>query len=95
MSLDETNNSDDFLAKLGIDLNNDALIEDAKNEISKNKIDSKKRNSLVKVYISQDHKLKFNLLDISPRTLCERFIDSFLENDVIKQQIRNKLKQLK
>ena len=92
--LDNTNNSAEFLSKLGISLGDDDFLNEDE-ILHKKNVSEKTKEHIFRISLSQDDKLKLNLLNISPRELCETFIESFLQRDSVKTQIKNKLKQLK
>ena len=53
------------------------------------------KNANLRIFLTEEQKIKFKLLRISPRVLCESFIDEYLNREDIKEQINIKIKKLK
>jgi hypothetical protein len=53
------------------------------------------KNANLRIFLTDDQKIKFKLLGISPRVLCENFIDDFLRREDVKEQINIKIKKLR
>lgn len=90
--IDETGNSNEFLEQFINELNKDKSKD---NSLSKKQKKNKDKVISIRVQISQDDKLKLNILDLSPSILCEDFIRDFLDNVEIKKKLNSILKRLK
>lgn len=56
---------------------------------------SESKNLNFRIYISKEEKIKFALLGISPRVLCEDYIKEYLNREDVKEEIKIKLRDLK
>jgi hypothetical protein len=94
-------NAEEFLSSIGI---GEAKSEDQENseEQSRDGKTSRKKKEKeavktanLRVLLTSDQKLKFQMLGVSPRKLCESYLAEYLERDDIKEQIKIKIKELK
>lgn len=89
--LDDLGVTDEFLSSLNLEEVNDSLDKIKKKEQST----SKSNMSSVRIFISQEDRQRLHLLDVSPRELCENYIEGFLNNQIVKKKLNNILKKLK
>ena len=53
------------------------------------------KNANLRIFLTEEQKIKFKLLGMSPRVLCESYIDEYLNREDIREQINIKIKKLK
>lgn len=93
--------ADEFLEKIGIGgkpdptskLEEQPIEEKASKKKKEDKVNTKTAN--LRVLLTSDQKIKFQILGVSPRMLCETFLAEYLERDEIKEKLKTKIKELK
>lgn len=93
-------NAEEFLSSIGIgdktseDQESGEQARDGKAPHKKKEKEAVKTANL-RVLLTRDQKIKFQMLGVSPRKLCESYLAEYLERDDIKEQIKIKIKELK
>lgn len=93
-------NAQEFLKSLNLQRESDPEPKKEYEPISREGQKSKEelpkvKNANLRIYLTEGQKIKFKLLGISPRILCENYIDEYLNREDIKEQINIKIKKLK